>query len=118
MGIKISRFDKEKSAPAHAGTILAMDVLPEGVKAPFSHAYGYLENGNAMEPHAHPTPEIYIVFSGRGAVVVDGEWSEVFPGDVINIPPNAEHSMIAQPEGAFLWAAFWWDVVFDSAEGT
>ena len=108
MGIQISKFTKEKAESAHANTILAMPVLPEGVKAPFSHAYGYLENGNMMEPHAHPTPEVYIVISGKGYVMIDDERQEVANGDVINIPPDASHSMIAQEQGDFLWAAFWW----------
>jgi mannose-6-phosphate isomerase-like protein (cupin superfamily) len=85
--------------------------LPDGVKAPFGHAYGYLENGKMMELHAHPTAEIYIVYSGAGSVVVGDERREVFPGDVINIPPNEMHSMVAQENGTFLWAAFWWDAI-------
>ena len=111
MAISISRFEKEKASPAHEGTILAMGVLPEGLKAPFSHAYGYLENGNSMELHAHPTAEIYIVYSGGGYVTIGNEKCEVFPGDLINIPPNEMHSMTARENGDFLWAAFWWKAI-------
>lgn len=111
MGILIKRFDKGSAVPAHEDTILAMDVLPDGVKAPFSHAYGYLENGNMMDAHSHPTEEIYIVYSGGGCVVVDGEKQEVVPGDVIYIPPDKTHTMIAQESGTFLWAALWWDKI-------
>ena len=111
MSILIKRFEKENAAKAHNGTILAMDVLPEGVKAPFRHAYGYLEYGNTMEAHAHPTEEIYIVYSGAGFVVVGDEKQAVLPGDVIYIPPNERHTMIAQENGTFLWAAFWWECI-------
>ena len=111
MSISISRFDKEKAVPAHQNTILAMDVLPEGLKAPFGHAYGYLDNGNSMELHSHPTAEIYIVYNGGGYVVVGDDKCEVRPGDVINIPPNEPHSMTARENGDFLWAAFWWDAM-------
>jgi len=111
MAISIQRFDKEKAFESHQGTILAMDVLPEGVKAPFSHAYGYLEDGNMMEIHKHPTQEIYIVYSGAGFVMVGDEKQAVQPGDVIYIPPNENHTMIAQPSGTFLWAAFWWPAI-------
>ena len=108
MSISVKRFEKDAAEPAHAGTILASGVLPDGLKAPFSHAYGYLENGNMMELHAHPAAEIYIVFSGKGFVVVGDERREVTAGDVIDIPSNEMHSMIAQENGSFLWAAFWW----------
>ena len=32
--IKIQRFEKSAADPAHEGTILAMDVLLEGIEAP------------------------------------------------------------------------------------
>ena len=108
--MKITRFDRTTAYPAHEGTILAFPVIPEDIQAPFGHAYGYLENGGEMETHQHPTHEIYIVFSGTGTVMVDGEEAEVKPGDVIEIPPNQLHTMRGKAGTPFLWAAFWWPV--------
>ena len=107
----VTRFNKETAPSGHGGTILAGRVLPEGLKAPFGAAWGYLEGKSAMEAHAHPTEEIYIVYSGAGFVVVGDEKQAVLPGDVIYIPPNERHTMIAQENGTFLWAAFWWECV-------
>jgi len=103
-----SRFDKNTAFGSHNDTILASDVLPKGMKAPFSHAWGYLENGSEMEGHSHPTNEIYLVFSGSGFVVVGDEKEKVSCGDVIEIPPDAYHTMICDENATLLWAALWW----------
>ena len=109
--MNIVRFDPETAYPAHEGTILALPVIPEDIKAPFGHAYGYLENGGEMETHKHPTHEVYIVFSGTGTVVVGDEEAKVGPGDVIDIPPNKLHTMRGRAGTPFLWAALWWPVI-------
>jgi len=106
--MRIQQFTRETARPAHAGTILAGPVLPDGMPAPFKHAWGYLENNAAMEGHSHPTWEIYMVFQGKGKVTVAGETREVQCGDVIEIPPDAPHTMACENHGPLLWAAFWW----------
>ena len=98
----ISCFDPSK---AHAGTILAGVVLPEGLRSPFDHEWGYLNGPGAMEPHTHHKEEVYIFTKGNGFVVVDG------PGDVAYIPPDALHSVVNESDGELEWAAFWWDIM-------
>jgi len=108
MKINMSRFDKNTATGGHNDTILASAVLPQGMAAPFGHAWGYLENGGEMEAHAHPTAEVYLVFAGTGTVVVGEERAPVKCGDVIEIPPDAEHTMICDSNTTLLWAALWW----------
>ena len=106
--MKISKFEKDKAVGGHNDTILASAVLPDGMAAPFGHAWGYLENGGEMESHAHPTSEVYLVFSGTGTVVVGAERAQIKCGDVIEIPPNVEHTVICDADSKLLWAALWW----------
>ena len=105
----ITRFNKETAPTGHNDTILAGKVLPEGLKAPFGDAWGYLEGKSMMEEHSHPTDEIYLVFSGKGYCHIGNERFEVKPGDVVEIPPNAMHTMECEDGQALLWAAFWWE---------
>jgi len=107
-GMDVLRFERETAHLAHIDTILASEVVPASIKAPFDHAYGYLHDGGEMELHNHPKHEFYIVFEGTGTVTVDDETAPVRPGDVINIPPNAMHTMTGKKNEPFLWAAFWW----------
>ena len=110
MGKYVRHFDKAAATPAHGDTIWAAPILPEQEHPPVGHAYGYLEKaGAAMEPHRHPTYEFYLVLEGHGFVEVDGEREPVGPGDYIEIPRNALHSMICKEDSPFLWAAFWWE---------
>ena len=105
----VSRFNKETAPSGHGGTILAGRVLPEELKAPFDAAWGYLEGKSMMEEHAHPTNEIYTVFSGKGYCHIDGERFTIVPGDVIEIPPDSMHTMECEEGDTLLWAAFWWE---------
>ena len=109
----ISHFDPEHADKAHGGTILASGVLPEGLRAPFRHAWGYLPGPGEMEPHSHPTEEVYIFTHGNGFVVVDGTRYPVGPGDVSYIPPDAVHSVVNEADAPLQWAAYWWDVITD-----
>ena len=107
----INRFNPTKAQKAHGGTILASAVLPEGLRSPFDHAWGYLNGPGAMEPHTHHKEEVYIFTKGNGYVVVDDVFYPVGPGDVAYIPPDALHSVVNESEGELEWAAFWWDIV-------
>ncbi len=111
----ISRFEPAQAGPAHGGTILASEVLPEGLAAPFSHAWGYLNGPGEMEPHTHYKEEVYLFIRGEGFVVVDGQRYPVRSGDVAYVPPGALHSVANEARGELLWAAFWWPVL---EEGT
>ena len=104
----VSRFNKETAPKGHNGTILAGKVLPKGLKAPFGDAWGYLEGASMMEAHSHPTDEFYLVVGGRGYCHINGERFAVSPGDVVEIPPNATHTMECEEGETLLWAAFWW----------
>lgn len=109
--MNIKRFDKATAQPAHNGTILGLEVLPDGMKAPFDHYYGYLESNGTMEGHSHPTDEIYIVMQGEGIVYVGDEKSSISAGDIVEIPPNEWHTMENKSGKPLLWAALWWDRV-------
>ena len=105
----ITRFDKATAPKSHNGTILAGRVLPDDLKAPFGDAWGYLEGASVMEPHSHPTDEVYIITDGTGYCQIDDDKFAIRLGDVIRIPTNAVHTMICEEGQTLLWAAFWWE---------
>jgi mannose-6-phosphate isomerase-like protein (cupin superfamily) len=44
--------------------------------------------------HSHAESEqVYVIVSGRGMMLVDGESREVGPGDTILIPPGSQHAI-------------------------
>lgn len=106
----LTRFNPETAHLAHEDTILASGVLPGGMKAPFDHAWGYLDKAGAMDAHRHRSEEIYLFFKGEGFVSLDGERIAVIPGDVVRVPPDALHTVINEQDAPLLWAAFWWPV--------
>jgi len=109
--IHTSRFDRTSATPAHEGTILAMPVLPQGIKAPFGHAWGYLAGRGAMDGHTHPTMEVYFFHQGQGVVIVGEEEQAVGPGDWVEIPPGAYHTVRNDSDGELLWFALWWQLL-------
>lgn len=106
-----SNFDRQKAVQAHGNSILAAPVMPEGLKAPFEHAWGYLDKPGEMERHRHPKEEVYFFIKGNGFVEIDGEEIPAAPGDVVRVPPDALHTVINREDKELLWAALWWDVI-------
>ena len=68
-----------------------------------SLAEATLAPGQATQRHYHArTEEIYFLTAGGGILEIDGESSEVGPGDAALIPAGAWHELVAGPEGARL----------------
>ena len=111
-----SSFNPLTATAAHQNTILAAPVLPKGMPAPFQHAWGYLAGPGEMERHRHPKEEVYFFFEGEGYVMVDGERQAVSCGDVVEVPPDALHTVGNEADKPLLWAALWWDTK-DESEG-
>ncbi len=107
--ISASRFDLSKAFKSHHGTVYAMDPMPPGPHPPFQSAWGYLNPGEEMELHYHPTEEIYLVFKGEGTVIVGPREKKVTVGDVVFIPPNQMHTMSNRSDKPLLWMAVWWE---------
>ncbi len=105
-----TNFDPSRATAAHENTILAAPVMPEGLKCPFDHAWGYLAGPGEMEYHKHPKEEVYIFLKGNGFVRIDGEDIPAAAGDVIRVPYNAMHTVINRVNEELLWAAMWWSV--------
>lgn len=51
--------------------------------------------GGQVDPHVHPTHEYYYVLYGRGRMIVGDEEREISQGDLVYIPPNVVHSLVA-----------------------
>lgn len=103
-------FDPQRGVKAHQDTILAGPVMPEGLEAPFEHAWGYLDKPGEMEYHSHHKEEVYFFFKGNGFVRIDGVETPVVPGDVVRVPPDSMHTVVNRENAELLWAALWWPV--------
>jgi len=49
--------------------------------------------GTKTAPHAHFEPELFFIVEGTGRITIDCETAEVQPGDIIQIPAYAQHTM-------------------------
>jgi mannose-6-phosphate isomerase-like protein (cupin superfamily) len=68
-----------------------------------SLAEASLDVGQATTRHYHgASEEIYFVLEGRGRMELDGEVTEVAPGDAVLIPPGAWHQITAEEPLRFL----------------
>lgn len=52
-----------------------------------------------LEPHRHGPAEFYLGLEGAGIVTIDGAAHPIGPGIAVFIPPEAEHGVVAGPEG-------------------
>jgi AraC family L-rhamnose operon regulatory protein RhaS len=68
---------------------VAVHLPPHGVYVwETQHDYGF-----RMDAEAHPFAEIFYVLDGAGAFVIDGERHGCAGGDVVVVPPSAEHAI-------------------------
>ena len=74
-----SRFSTDTAHKAHQGTLLASAVPPQGMSAPYDHAWGYPDSPGEMGYHIHSREELYFFFRGEGFVRIDVEEIPVFP---------------------------------------
>ena len=55
-----------------------------------------IPNGQHMHYHSHnQRSEIWNIISGEGTAIVDGKKFSVRAGDVVNLPMNCRHTIIA-----------------------
>jgi len=77
------------------GKIAAVEFEGAPYGAGVSFFLGNLEPGKGPGLHQHPYSETYIVLSGQGAMVVDGEDVVVGAGDIVVIGPATPHRFTA-----------------------
>lgn len=56
----------------------------------YSLAHAILKAGKRSQLHSLKNSEVYYIISGKGCMHVDQEFSEVGPGCVVYIPPEAK----------------------------
>jgi mannose-6-phosphate isomerase-like protein (cupin superfamily) len=54
----------------------------------YSLAHAHLASGLASTPHRLASSEVYYVLSGCGRMHIDAEVRDVYPGDMVYIPPR------------------------------
>ena len=71
----------------------------DGHAAPFTVTWVDAAPGSAQPLHRHAHAQAYVVAAGEGRMLVDGEAADVKPGDIVFMPPGAEHSLANTGEG-------------------
>jgi mannose-6-phosphate isomerase-like protein (cupin superfamily) len=77
------------------GAIATVEFEGEPFGAGVSFFLGNLSPGKGPGLHQHPYAETCIVFSGRAAMVVDGEEVVAGAGDIVVIGPETPHRFTA-----------------------
>lgn len=73
------------------GAEVSINNLPAGASVPFVHSHKHNE-------------EIYVILSGKGKAVVDGEEISLTTGDWIRIAPEGKRQFFAAKESAITFA--------------
>ena len=55
----------------------------------YSLAHAVVRPGEATQPHALKSSEVYYILEGRGEMHIGNESAGVFAGDAVDIPPHA-----------------------------
>lgn len=83
-----------KFAEKSWGSYTVIDVQPESYTIKVN-----LKPGHQMKYHSHQyRDEVWTIVSGRGRVVIDGASRRVKAGDVVTLPAESKHTIIAETE--------------------
>lgn len=107
--MEIRRMERENFMKAFGIELELLHPWPV-LNAPFDGAYCIVPPGGASHAHDHHDTELFIGISGSAALVVDGERRDFAAGDLVHLPPNANHSVVNDGEQEFEYYAIWWDV--------
>jgi quercetin dioxygenase-like cupin family protein len=50
--------------------------------------------GSEQKPHSHDPQQVYVITRGQGRMKVGEDEREVHEGQMVFIPPNAEHGIV------------------------
>lgn len=84
------------------GAEISINNLPAGAKVPFVHSHKKNE-------------EIYVILSGKGKAIIDGETVELAAGDWVRISPTAKRQFAATRDSSISFACI--QVKENSLEG-
>lgn len=87
---------------ALTGAEISINNLPAGAGVPFVHSHKLNE-------------EIYIILSGKGLAVIDGETLPLAQGDLVRVSPSAKRQFSADKDSALSYACI--QVKANSLEG-
>jgi methionyl-tRNA synthetase len=89
--MEIRRLDKEKLQDAYG--ILTESLPRAGRSDALYPTFAIISAGGKTTKHAHFEAEIFLIQSGVGTIQINNEKQKVHAGDLIRIPPFAEHEL-------------------------
>lgn len=86
-------LDAERMSPSYGMLLQSLTPSTETADAPFGSLFGVVEPGTRSKPHRHHESELFVILSGEGELVVDGESHHVEGGDAVFTAPFEQHSL-------------------------
>lgn len=61
------------------------------------------DKGTGSRPHRHPNEQFIYILKGSVKATVEGQEKVAYPGELIHIPPDALHSMVAMTDEELIY---------------
>jgi len=68
---------------------------------------GYYRPAGADDQEPHTQDELYIVHTGSGVFLLDGEYIDFAPGDALFVRAGVEHRFVDFTDDFAAWVVFW-----------
>lgn len=97
------KMDELAVVPAGTGYSTSEGGVVEGERM----LVGYIHKprGTGSRPHSHPNEQFNYVLQGTLEVEMDGQTFRASKGEIIHVPANMVHSMVATPEEDVIFLA-------------
>jgi quercetin dioxygenase-like cupin family protein len=97
MSLKIRVISQEPSEPMPGEghhLVNTVMIVPKRDLSSFSCRLLRIEPGGSTANHSHTREHFVIALTGKARVETETEATEIYPGIIVNIPPNTPHRFI------------------------
>ena len=82
--------------------------LPELEEAPFGGMICRIQPGEVSDPDFHNQSELFLVVTGGGSLIAEGETSDIHAGDIFALPRKVEHVVKNTGSTVLTFISVWW----------
>jgi len=100
--VHYKQIDSKEFGPSAPGASIRVLIDDEHDRAPvYKLRMIEIKPGGHSPDHSHPYEHENFVVEGKGQVMLDGEWHDLKPGDVVYVPPSLRHQYRNSGEQTF-----------------
>jgi mannose-6-phosphate isomerase-like protein (cupin superfamily) len=108
--VRVGHLREPEASVRPSGALLTIFDLPQVTApvAPFTLARFVVPAGLSSSPDTHDVRELWVILSGEGLLLLDGDESRVGAGDVLYFESRETHQLVNDGQEPVELVSMWW----------